>query len=182
MCIRASCLELRVWSLGQRGSLRSHQASGGESLPSNSRCSDPGPTPATTEGTTVRVTGVHEMAQGPNEWSAGKCRIGKLTMVMCFMQIQLFPVALQIVCHWQSQSMPIPLHRHGEAYAFVARFATQWVEGVVKGWVRNAVCPKLPLKRCACINEVAIHGGRQLRFRESRGQRSRTLKKSFQTL
>lgn len=67
MCIRASCLELRVWSLGQRGSLRSHQASGGESLPSNSRCSDPGPTPATTEGTTVRVTGVHEMAQG-TQW------------------------------------------------------------------------------------------------------------------
>jgi len=41
------------------------------------------------------------------------------------------------------------------------------------------VCPKLPLKRCACINEVAINGERQVRFRGIKGKRSWSQEKNI---
>jgi len=73
--IRASCspwltIDPFKFRVCWRGSLRSHQASGGESLPSNSRSPDPSRTPAPIplpKNPTVHVIGVHEMAQGSNE-------------------------------------------------------------------------------------------------------------------
>jgi len=76
------------------------------------------------------------------------------------MQIQLFPVALQIVCHWQSELMPMPMVLPPltvDMHLYGGSTVSWWLGGTVVGqWLHEGLSATCRVPEAA-TQEMRLH-------------------------